>query len=149
MCFVKECWKLNTFPYLIDFLPFLLQVLSLYVYAILLKEFRHSMVLGKSNTKASEKYCRAPVVSGLYCVVVGSISSGGYHGIHCLWDPIRSRQQCCGSVCHAQVFTGFSGHGNSIYYIIPKHTNNFHTIMWFQIFQVSSQRCEHNIYLRT
>ena len=42
-----------------DFLPFLLQVLCLYVYAILLKEFRHSMVLGKSNTK--KKYCRAPV----------------------------------------------------------------------------------------
>ena len=53
--------KLNIFPYLIDFLPFLSQVLSLYVYAILLKEFRHSMVLGKSNTKVSEKYCRAPV----------------------------------------------------------------------------------------
>ena len=59
--FCKKWWKLNIFPYLIDFLPFLLQVLSLYVYAILLKEFRHSMVLGKSNTKVSEKYCRAPV----------------------------------------------------------------------------------------
>ena len=43
------------------FFPFLSQVLSLYVYAIRLKEFRHSMVLGKSNTKVSEKYCRAPV----------------------------------------------------------------------------------------
>ena len=59
--FCKKWWKLNIFPYLIDFLPFSLQVLSLYVYAILLKEFRHSMVLGKSNTKVSEKYCRAPV----------------------------------------------------------------------------------------
>ena len=59
--FCKKWWKLNIFPYLIDFLPFLLQVLSLYVYAILLKEFHHSMVLGKSNTKVSEKYCRAPV----------------------------------------------------------------------------------------
>ena len=59
--FCKKWWKLNIFPYLIDFLPFLLQVLSLYVYAILLIEFRHSMVLGKSNTKVSEKYCRAPV----------------------------------------------------------------------------------------
>ena len=57
----KKWWKLNIFPYLMDFLPFLLQVLSLYVYAILLKEFRRSMVLGKSNTKVSEKYCRAPV----------------------------------------------------------------------------------------
>ncbi len=27
------------------------------IYAILLKEFRHSMVLGKSNTKVSKKYC--------------------------------------------------------------------------------------------
>ena len=53
--------RIKYFPYLIDFLPFLLQVLSLYVYAILLKEFRHSMVLGKSNTKVSEKYCRALV----------------------------------------------------------------------------------------
>ena len=59
--FCKKRWKLNIFPYLIDFLPFLLQVLSLYVYAILLKEFRHSMVLGNSKTKMSEKYCRAPV----------------------------------------------------------------------------------------
>ena len=62
--FCKKWWKLNIFPYLIDFLPFLLQVLSLYVYAILLKEFRPSMVLGKSNTKMSEKYCQAPVLLG-------------------------------------------------------------------------------------
>ena len=59
--FCKKWWKLNIFPYLIDFLPFLIQVLSLYVYAILLKKFRHSMVLGESNTKDSEKYGRAPV----------------------------------------------------------------------------------------
>ena len=65
MCFVKKWWKLNIFPYLIDFLPFLLQVLSLYVYAILLKEFRHSMILGKSNTKVSEKYCRALVYNSV------------------------------------------------------------------------------------
>ena len=58
--------KLNIFPYLIDFLPFLLQVLSLYVDAILLKEFRHSMILGKSNTKVSEKYCRALVYIYIY-----------------------------------------------------------------------------------
>ena len=32
--FCKKWLKLNIFPYLIDFLPFLLQVLSLYVYAI-------------------------------------------------------------------------------------------------------------------
>ena len=63
--FCKKWWKLNIFPYLIDFLPFLLQVLSLYVYAILLKEFRHSMVLRKSNTKVSEKYCRALVQTNL------------------------------------------------------------------------------------
>ena len=59
--FCKKWWKLTIFPYLIDFLPFLLQVLSLYAHAILLKEFRHSMVLRKSNTKVFEKYCRAPV----------------------------------------------------------------------------------------
>ena len=68
--FCKKWWKLNIFPYLIDFLPFLLQVLSLYVYAILLKEFRHSMVLGKSNTKVSEKYCRAPVIQCLEFIFV-------------------------------------------------------------------------------
>ena len=64
--FCKKWWKLNIFPYLIDFLQFLLQVLSLYVHAILLKEFRHSMVLGKSNTKVSEKYCRVPVIRGAF-----------------------------------------------------------------------------------
>ena len=67
--FCKKLWKLNIFPYLIDFLPFLLQVLSLYVYAIQLKEFRHSMVLGKSNTKVSEKYCRAPIYVLCVCIV--------------------------------------------------------------------------------
>ena len=40
---------------------FITFLFSLYVYAILLKEFRHSMVLGMSNTKVPEKYCRAPV----------------------------------------------------------------------------------------
>ena len=56
--------KLNIFPYLIDFLPFLLQVLSLYVYAILLEEFRHSMVLGKSNTKVPKN-----IVGPLYIYI--------------------------------------------------------------------------------
>ena len=27
----------------------------------------------------------------LHSVVVGSISSGGYHGVHCWWDLIRSK----------------------------------------------------------
>ena len=42
----------------------------LYVYAILLKEFRHSMVLGKSNTKVPEKYCRAPVVNWIQVLLM-------------------------------------------------------------------------------
>ena len=28
----------------------------------------------------------------LHTVVAGSISSGGDHGVHCGWDPIRSKQ---------------------------------------------------------
>ena len=75
----KKWSKLNIFPYLIDFLPLLLQVLSLYVYAILLKEFRHSMALGKSNTKVSEKYCRAPVTTPNIFYVQRALS--GFHDI--------------------------------------------------------------------
>ena len=64
--FCKKWWKLNIFPYLIDFLPFLLQVLSLYVYGILLKEFRHSMVLGKSNNKCPKNIVESLYASCLY-----------------------------------------------------------------------------------
>ena len=34
--------------------------------------------------------------------------------IHCWWDLIRTKQLSSISVCRAQVFAGFSGHGNSI-----------------------------------
>ena len=44
---------------------------------------------------------------------------GGDHGINGWWDLIRSRQLFNVSVCHAQVFAGFSGHGYSIHNIIP------------------------------
>ena len=44
---------------------------------------------------------------------------GGDHSIHCWWDLIRSKQLSSGSVCHAQVFGRFFGHGNSIHKIIP------------------------------
>ena len=36
----------------------------------------------------------------------------GDHSIHCCWDLIRSKQLSTGSVYRAQVFAGFSGHGN-------------------------------------
>ena len=41
-------------------------------------------------------------------------SSRGDHGIHCRWDQIRSKQLSCVSVYRGQMFTGFSGYGNSI-----------------------------------
>ena len=43
----------------------------------------------------------------------------GDHGIHCRWELIRSKQLSSVSVCRVYVFTGFSGHGNSIHNIIP------------------------------
>ena len=49
----------------------------------------------------------------------GSISSGGYHGIHCWWDLIMSKQLSGVSLCRAWVFTGFSGHDTLIHNIIP------------------------------
>ena len=58
-------------------------------------------------------------VSTLHSVVTGSIISKVDPRIHCWWDLIRSKQLSRGSVLHAQVFAGFSGHGNSIYNIIP------------------------------
>ena len=54
-------------------------------------------------------------VSARHSVVAGSISSRGDHGIPYLWDLTRSKQLFSVSVCHRQVFGGFSGHGNSIY----------------------------------
>ena len=35
------------------------------------------------------------------------------------WDLIRSKQLSSVSVCHVQVFAGFSSHGNSIHNMIP------------------------------
>ena len=58
-------------------------------------------------------------VLALHSVVAGLISSEGDHGIHCWWDLIRSKQLSSVSVCHMQVFAGFSDHGNSIHNIIP------------------------------
>ena len=58
-------------------------------------------------------------VSALHSVVAGSIFSGGDHSIYCWWDLIRLKQLSSVSVCHAQMFTGFSSHGNSIHNIIP------------------------------
>ena len=58
-------------------------------------------------------------VSAVHSVVAGSIFRGGDHGILCWWDLIRSKQLSSVSVCHAQVFTRFSGYGNSI------HTRSF------------------------
>ena len=80
--FCKKWWKLNIFPYLIDFLPFLLHILSLYVYDILLNKFRHSMVLRKSNTKVTEKYCRAPVLGSSFL----SFKMG------CIWKSLLCRE---------------------------------------------------------
>ena len=57
-------------------------------------------------------------VSALQSVVAGSISSGRNHNMHCWWNLIRSKQPSSVSVCHAEVFAGFSGHGNSIHNVI-------------------------------
>ena len=55
------------------------------------------------------------VMEFLHSVVASLISSGGDHSIHCWRDLIRSKQLSSVFVCHAQVFTGFFGHSNSIY----------------------------------
>ena len=64
-------------------------------------------------------------VSALDSVVPGLIFSGGDHSIHCWWNLIRSKQLSCGSVCHVQVFAGFSGYGNSIYNDLSNHCKNW------------------------
>ena len=56
-------------------------------------------------------------VSALQSVVADSISSGGYYGIHCWWDLIRSKQLFGIPVYRAYVFGGFSGRVNLIYNI--------------------------------
>ena len=68
-------------------------------------------------------------VLALHSVVAGLISSGGDHGIHCWWDLVRSKRLSSVSVCRTQVFTRFSGHGNSIHNIIPRLKNeNIHKL---------------------
>ena len=57
--------------------------------------------------------------TGPHSVIAGSIFSGEDQGIYCWWDLIRSKQVSSGSVCYAQVFARFSGHGNSVYNLIP------------------------------
>ena len=59
-------------------------------------------------------------VLALHSVVTVSISSEEDYGIHCWRDLIRSKQLSSVSVCHVQMFAGFSGHGNSIDNIIPQ-----------------------------
>ena len=56
----------------------------------------------------------------LHSVVAGSISRGGDPGIHCWLYLIRLKQLFSSSVYRAQMFAGFSGHGKSIYNIIPQ-----------------------------
>ena len=82
--FCKKWWKLNIFPHLIDFLPFLLQVLSLYVYAILLKEFRYSMVLGKLNTKVYRKLLSGP------CIYIYMYVFSGFWFISKTYDTVNA-----------------------------------------------------------
>ena len=65
-------------------------------------------------------------ISALHSVGAGSIFSGKDHGIHCWWDLTRSKQLFCVSLCNAQVFAGFSGHGNSIHKIIPLLKKKMH-----------------------
>ena len=71
-------------------------------------------------------------VSALHSVVAGSISSGGDHGICCWWNLIRLKQLSSISICHVQVFIGFSGCGNSIHNIIPllKKKENVHVLIF-------------------
>ena len=55
----------------------------------------------------------------IHCLVVaGSISSFGDYRIYCWWDLTGSKQLSSVTVCHAEVFAGFSSHGNSIENII-------------------------------
>ena len=54
-------------------------------------------------------------VSALYSVITGSISSRRYDVIYNWWDQIWSKPLSSVFVCHAQLFTQFSGRGNSIH----------------------------------
>ena len=60
-------------------------------------------------------YRRHGHLQGHGSVVTDSVSSGRDHSTHCWWDLIRSKQLSSGTVCHARVLAGFSGHGNSFY----------------------------------
>ena len=53
-------------------------------------------------------------VSALHSRVPGLISSREDHCIYHWWDLIRPKKLPSVSICHAQVFAGFSGHDNSI-----------------------------------
>ena len=77
------------------------------------------------------KWCVSLIVSVLHSAVAGLISSGGDHGLHYWWDLISSKQQSSISIRRAQVFTGFSSHGNLIHNIIPllKKENEYHWII--------------------
>ena len=83
--------------------------------------FKTFRLIGQAVTMTNW-FCITSVRCGrvwvLHSVVAGSISSGGDHGIRCWWDLIRSKQLSSFSVWRAQVFAGFSGHGNSIHNII-------------------------------
>ena len=68
-------------------------------------------------------------VLALHSVITGLISSRGDHGIPCWWDLIRSKQLFSVSTCSAQVFAGFSGHGNSI----RDSENCQHQLFWFMM----------------
>ena len=52
-----------------------------------------------------------------------------FHGFQCGWNLIKPKHLSSGPMCHAHVFAGFSGHGNSIYDLIPlqiKKKENVH-----------------------
>ena len=53
-----------------------------------------------------------------HSVVIGSNFSGRDHGIHCWRDLIRLKQLSSGFYMLHTVLAGFSGHGNSIYYLL-------------------------------
>ena len=58
---------------------------------------------------------------------------------HCWWDLIRLKQLSSVSLCRMQVFTGFSGHGNSIHNIIlllKKEKVHLHYSSLFYFFNI-------------
>ena len=75
-------------------------------------------------------------VSALHSVVAGSISSREYHGNTLLMRPNKLSSV---SVCHEQVFAGFSGQDNSIHNIIPPLKENVHINRLVQ--ELNSGRC--------